>query len=128
VKVSGTNVPSTGRAKAFDLFWQAYPRKVGKGAAREAFARAIRKIDGPDPPARLMAALAAIKPEWAKLPIDKVPHPATWLNQERWEDGDVTPILKIVRTPQQQAEHDARTRAYVERLAREQGLTDVATA
>ena len=69
---------------AFDAFWSAYPRRVGKGAARKAFAKAITKVD-------LQTMLDALERrkssnQWAKDGGEFVPHPSTWLNQERWED------------------------------------------
>lgn len=84
----------------FDAFWQAYPRKVGKGEARNVFARAIRKttLD------RMLDALSwqRNQPQWLKNGGAYVPHPSTWLNGERWDDEPFhnTPQLKetTVRT------------------------------
>ena len=64
----------------FDTFWSKYPRKVGKGDARKAFAKAMKLTD-------METILAAIdryksqKPDWLHFK-----HPATWLNKECWED------------------------------------------
>lgn len=70
----------------FEDFWQAYPRKVGKEAARRAWVVAIKRA----PVAQIAAGLNA-----AKWPDDRqfIPHPATWLNQGRWQDepADVAP-------------------------------------
>lgn len=68
----------------FEEFWKAYPRRVGKGKARAAFIKAIKKTT-------LTIMLDAIdwqrnQPGWLKDGGSFVPHPATWLNQERWED------------------------------------------
>ncbi len=67
----------------FVRFWSAYPRKVAKAAAE----RCWRGIN-PDSAlvAQIMSALEAHKktPQWVD-PV-YVPHPATWLNQKRWED------------------------------------------
>ena len=72
---------------AFDQFWSVYPRKKGKGAARKAFAR-IRWT--PDLWTRLMTALEWQTREWSDPRF--IPHPATYLNQERWDDEpDVAP-------------------------------------
>lgn len=69
----------------FELFWQAYPKKIGKDAARKAFAK--RR------PSRTMTEImiAAVEqqmssPQWARDGGQFIPHPATWLNQGRWED------------------------------------------
>lgn len=71
----------------FEEFWAAYPRKQGKGAARKAW-RKIRP--GAPLHGRIMAAVkdnAARNPQWLRDGGQFVPNPATWLNQERWEDG-----------------------------------------
>lgn len=68
---------------SFDEFWSIYPRKVGKEAAKKAFAKATKHagsevvIDG----ARRFA-------DDPNLPEDKtyIPHPSTWLNRGSWED------------------------------------------
>lgn len=67
---------------AFEEFWKAYPRKAGKEAARKAFAKA--KV----PVATLVAAVERQKKsaQWQKDGGQFIPHPATWLNQGRWQD------------------------------------------
>jgi hypothetical protein len=73
----------------FEAFWKLYPRKVGKGAAERAWAK-IR----PDEPLRaaIMAAIerAMRSQQWTKDGGQFIPHPATWLNEKRWEDGEAT--------------------------------------
>lgn len=69
----------------FAAFWEAYPRKTAKPNAVNAFA----KIN-PDE-ATIAAMLDAIgrqkkSPAWCKDGGQYIPHPATWLNQRRWED------------------------------------------
>lgn len=62
----------------FDAFWHSYPRKVGKGAARKAYAKALLKTNS-----------AVIASAVGRICVDEpefIPHPATWLNQERWLD------------------------------------------
>jgi hypothetical protein len=69
----------------FDEFWSAYPRKVGKDAARKAFAK--RKAD-----ASLLASMvSAIASQGLRARCERgeeqyVPHPSTWLNEGRWQD------------------------------------------
>lgn len=70
----------------FEQFWQAYPRKVGKGGAYKAWQHAK------DRPC-LACLLEVVKTQsnskdWRKDGGQFIPHPATWLNQRRWEDGD----------------------------------------
>jgi hypothetical protein len=69
----------------FAAFWAAYPRKTARPKAAESFARVA-----PDD-ATLAAMLAALdrqrrSAEWTKDAGRFIPHPATWLNQRRWED------------------------------------------
>jgi hypothetical protein len=72
----------------FERFWEAYPRKVGKGAARRIWDRI--KPDG-----RLAAAMLrtlewqTASEQWTKDNGQYVPHPSTWLNQRRWEDQPI---------------------------------------
>ena len=68
----------------FDLFWKAYPKKVGKKDAMKAFAKAK---DLP-PIADLIAEveLQARSEEWRKDNGQYIPHPATWLNRGGWMD------------------------------------------
>jgi predicted phage replisome organizer len=68
----------------FDTFWRAYPRKTGKGDARKKFARALTKTSFEN----IMRALGEVKAsaQWQKDGGQFIPHPATWLNQERWDD------------------------------------------
>lgn len=70
----------------FEKFWLEYPRKVAKPNAVKAW----KKIK-PSEVDALMAALARQKrsEQWTKDGGQFIPHPATWLNQRRWEDGEV---------------------------------------
>jgi hypothetical protein len=76
------------QAQAFREFWAAYPNKVGAKVAAVAFAKALAKL-GPDPLAVLLPALERAKAsrQWLE---GFVPHPSTWLNQERWNDEHPT--------------------------------------
>lgn len=92
----------------FDRFWAAYPRRVGKGKARKAFEKAIKTTT-------LAAMLDALawqrnQPQWVKDGGEYVPHPTTWLNQERWAD-------EPFEVPQVNAKN-ARTFAAAESWAR----------
>ena len=67
---------------AFEDFWKAYPKKVGKPAALRAFKTAKAE------PALLMAGLSVWlkSTEWQKDKGQYIPHPSTFLNQRRWEN------------------------------------------
>ncbi|WP_332657343.1 helix-turn-helix domain-containing protein [Brevundimonas sp.] len=79
------------KKSTFDEFWTAYPSKVGKGAARKAFDVAVRKIRQSRPSERPLEVLldglhrAVTSARW-RDPTYTRPNPATWLNQERWDD------------------------------------------
>jgi hypothetical protein len=77
--------PPSGADALFGRFWEAYPRHTGKANAEKAW----RKID-PDEDLidTMLAALAwqRRQPSWTKDAGAFIPHPATWLNQRRWED------------------------------------------
>ncbi|WP_196606788.1 replication initiator protein A [Pectinatus frisingensis] len=69
----------------FIEFWQAYPKKIGKGAAEKAYL-CIR----PDPQLHdcMMKAVYDAKRsrQWQTDNGRYIPNPSTWLNQRRWED------------------------------------------
>lgn len=68
----------------FEEFWQTYPRKAAKGAARRAWAKAVR-IASPD------VIIAGASRYAADPHRDEsfTAHPATWLNGERWLDSSL---------------------------------------
>jgi uncharacterized protein YdaU (DUF1376 family) len=68
------------RASAFDDFWTDYPRKVGKDAARKAFALAIKRGTS-----EADILIAVRRQAWPRDP-QFIPHPSTWLNGGRWQD------------------------------------------
>lgn len=68
----------------FDVFWQAYPKKIEKKKARQIFEK---KIDEQ----KLVVILQDLEKRkkyegWTKDKGKYIPHPTTYLNQERWED------------------------------------------
>jgi hypothetical protein len=69
----------------FDWFWTHYPKKVGKPAALRGW-RGIKPQNQSSVDA-IADGLERWMAHW-DLKADKtfVPHPATWLNQRRWED------------------------------------------
>lgn len=77
--------PPEGGGGVFEKFWCAYPKKIGKGAAEKAFAKAGVGIE------LILAAVnrQAATEQWQKDGGQYIPNPATWLNQRRWEDGVV---------------------------------------
>jgi hypothetical protein len=66
----------------FERFWNIYPKKTDKGAARRAFATAVKKADP-----ELIIAKAKAYAEDPNLPDKQfIKYPASWLNAEAWEN------------------------------------------
>ena len=80
----------------FDEFWQEYPKKKAKDDARKAFAK--RKPDR-ELLARMVAAIREqVKTvDWQKDGGQFIPHPATWINDGRWQD-ETTVVAMPVRS------------------------------
>ncbi len=73
------------REDRFSRFWAAYPRKEAKPAAKRAF----DKLDpGEEQLGTMIAAIDHWRrsAQWQEDGGRYIPHPATWLNQRRWED------------------------------------------
>ena len=66
----------------FKEFWQIYPRKVEKLAARKAFAKAVAEV-GID---AVLAGARRLATDPNLPPKQYVKHPASWLNSGGWED------------------------------------------
>lgn len=66
----------------FETFWKSYPRKVGKDAALKAWNKKKPNID------EVLKALEwqTQSAQWLKDGGQFIPHPATYLNQGRWQD------------------------------------------
>lgn len=118
-------LPSTGNARAreeideppkaqeatnanrFDLFWAAYPRKVGKKATQKAWKNAnvnsalFNKI-------MTAVGFARTTKEWKRENGRYIPNPSTWLNQGRWDDEYDDEYEEVG----QDAEHRNDTRGY----------------
>lgn len=81
---------------SFDEFWDSYPKKVGKDAARKAWSR-IKQ-----PHTLLHKILNSLSwqrnsEQWTKDNGQFIPNPATYLNQGRWQDEkppDLHPTLQ----------------------------------
>lgn len=72
------------RDEAFELFWDAYGKKVGRGAAEKAWKKACKTADEED-----ITRAAALHADWHKRSGTEarfIPHAATWLNEKRWAD------------------------------------------
>ncbi len=82
---------------AFERFWKAYPRRVGKKVAEKALAKALRETSIET----ITEALARQASLWTDPKF--IPHPATWLNAGRWADdvGHVNGSPQRTFTPEE---------------------------
>lgn len=78
----GRDKPQNTNDENFELFWKAYPNKVGKAAARKAFDKVKISVDV------LVAAIEKQKTwsRWTNEGGRFIPNPTTWLNQGQWEN------------------------------------------
>jgi uncharacterized protein YdaU (DUF1376 family) len=78
--------------KNFEMFWSAYPKKIGKQAAYKSWKKAKSKpaVD------KIIEAVNQQKKteQWQKDNGQFIPHPQTWINQGRWDDSVSTEIHK----------------------------------
>lgn len=121
---AGTSVDNSD-AGGFDDFFAAYPRKVGRGQARQAW-------DTLAPDASLRKRIAdavaawARSPEWQRNGGQYVPKPARWLREGRWDDvpgcalapppAAPPPRLVAPLTPEQLRANAENARAAVARI------------
>lgn len=81
--------------KDFETWWKVYPRKVGKFKASPAFAKACHITNFNE----LLEATKRFAKVCEGQEKQFIPHPATWLNQQRWKDdvcGKVVNIQSVV--------------------------------
>lgn len=79
----------------FDRFWNEYPRHVSKQNAFKAF----EKLNPDDQLLEVM--IKAVEQQkkseqWTKDGGQFIPHPATWINQKRWEDEAPVAVVKVL--------------------------------
>jgi hypothetical protein len=90
----------------FDIFWAAYPKKKGKIAGRKAFDKAIKLATLE----QLLQGIELLKRETAGKDITFTPHPASWLNDGRWEDEPDKQDAIVVSGPWDPNFHKSGTR------------------
>ncbi len=92
--ISQKEIVETNKDK-FEEFWKLYPRKIGKKDCSKRFSKLWDEVAD-----KILLALPNYiifwkerEKEWrekfkpsVKQPYPFIPHPSTWLNQERWED------------------------------------------
>ncbi len=98
IAISDTGVSEEKRASArrssadFDQFWSIYPNRVGKRDAEKAFLKAMRR-------ANVETILAGLRLYAAKTDDRPWCNPATWLNQDRWDDAPAAPPPRQANAP-----------------------------
>ena len=82
----------------FDEFWAIYPRKVGKTSARRIFDRISPSRELVD---EMISAVdhQSRSEQWTRDGGRFIPHPATWLGREGWNDELITPDFGIYYPP-----------------------------
>jgi hypothetical protein len=83
-------------SERFERFWSVYPRHIAKQNAKKSF-------DKLNPDDELLAVMIRAVNEqkktdqWTKDNGQFIPHPATWINQKRWEDESVPAKSAVVK-------------------------------
>ena len=90
----------------FEKFWEAYPRRQAKAEAFKAYRKALKTSTVEE----ILTGIRQFATDPYLPPKQFVPMPATWLNQERWNDG---PLPERQFTPEEKA-----AKAEAERLIR----------
>lgn len=101
----------------FEQFWVVYPRKVGKGAARKAFAK-IKPSE--ELLKRMVVAVVAQSKStaWTDEGGRYIPSPSRWLNEERWED-EIVQTRKHDYAERQVTDRDFDDGFFVDLMSRE---------
>jgi hypothetical protein len=94
---------------SFEMFWSVWPKRVDKGGARRAWAKAVKKTDAE----RIIASAAEYAASPHRPEMQFVPMPSTWLNGERWLDDAPTAPAQVTK-----AQRNLSTVAHFEQLDR----------
>jgi hypothetical protein len=87
-------------ASDFEQWWSVYPVRKGKGAAEKAYKKALTKVSREF----LLQAVTDFRDD-PHRPESYLPNPATWLNEERWEDEPYKPRIDYQPRKLTNAEH-----------------------
>ncbi len=83
IQVTSTSINTY--EQRFDVFWSEYPKKVGKAVAKKSF---LRLKPSEELQTQILDKIRQFKETqgWKKENGQYIPHPATWLNEGRWDD------------------------------------------
>lgn len=104
-QINGSAVPRNGSSPSgdgdcdFDAWWEQYPKKLGKDAARRSWTKATTGKHRATAEL-LITKIGEHKRFWKHNGTEDqfIPYPATWLNGRRWED-ELTPPKVDMLTP-----------------------------
>lgn len=105
------------RMDDFDKFWAVYPRKIAKAEARKAW-KQTEKIRPSIEKVTEALKKAAQTEQWMRGNGQFIPHAATWLRGERWDDEHEVVLPGVVN---EKPWHESATG--IEAKGRELGLT-----
>lgn len=111
-KLKEEQVKNIKEQELFDEFWNAYPKKLDKAKAFRAFRSALKRATFED----IMAGVIAYRNDPKRNP-DFTKYPATWLNNDSWENAAVVPEVGAWR--EKEIQFSRRFLEEQERLARD---------
>lgn len=107
--------------QGFEAFWQQYPRKTAKANAQSAWNRLKADADLQATILHDLAQRKQVDHQWRDVAF--VPHPATYLNGQRWQDEIIKPSAPppVPRHAAKQSDDEAKTQARLNAIARLRG-------
>ena len=93
----------------FQEFWDLYPKKLARRGAFTAYRQALKRATT----AEILAGVTQYQKDPNLPPMAFIPYGATWLNQDRWQDG---PLPERIKSRQElDAEKETERLAKIER-------------
>lgn len=98
--IKETNMPKHSETEElFTEFWNAYPRKIDKAKAFRAFKSALKRTKFED----ILAGVLAYRNDPKRDP-DFTKYPATWLNNDAWENAAAVPEVYVSQRREREIE------------------------
>ena len=99
--IKETNMPIHSETEElFNEFWNAYPRKIDKAKAFRAFKSALKRTKFED----ILAGVLAYRNDPKRDP-DFTKYPATWLNNDAWENAAAVPEVFVSQRREREISH-----------------------
>jgi hypothetical protein len=98
----------------FEKFWKPYPLKVDRKRAQASFARALRRASFDTIYAGLLGYPFSRDPAF-------IPHPTTWLNNDRWKWQDYMPPPGFKTSPEKSGARPISKTEWMEKYERAHG-------